>query len=145
MATVTVSVPEQMKDWAETQVRTGKYASIDDYLCDLIRRDRAGGGQDWTLEELQARLAASRASGVSDRTIDEVFARAEQIAKTRYEPGQTVAIDASDPNRGRFDPTRLRQPNQNDTEPRPVITPEDAAATRAELDDLRRRPTKQTA
>lgn len=67
------------------------------------------------------------------------------MSTSNDKPGRTVTIDTSDPNRGRFDPTRFRKPNPNDTEPRPVITPEDAAATRAGLDDLRRRLTKRTA
>jgi hypothetical protein len=34
-----------------------------------------------------------------------------------------LTVDASDPNRGRFDPARFRRPNPDDKEPRPVITP----------------------
>jgi hypothetical protein len=56
-----------------------------------------------------------------------------------------VTVDASDPNRGRFDPTRFGKFNPNDTEERPVITREDIEATRAELAELRRRMTRRTA
>jgi hypothetical protein len=40
---------------------------------------------------------------------------------------------------GRFDPARFSRPNPADQEPRPEVTPEDVAATRAELDELKRR------
>lgn len=50
-----------------------------------------------------------------------------------------VVVDQSDPNRGRIDRSRFGKPNPNDTEPRPVITPEDFEATRAELSELWRR------
>ncbi len=56
-----------------------------------------------------------------------------------------VVVDQSDPNRGRFDPSRVGQPNPADTEPRPFVSAEDIAATRAELAELRRRMTRRTA
>ena len=58
---------------------------------------------------------------------------------------RTVTVDQSDPNRGRFDPSRVGKLNPADTEPRPPISPEDIEATRAELAELRRRMTRRTA
>ena len=55
-------------------------ASSDDYL---ISRDRARKEPEWTLEGLRAKLAASRAGGIGTRAIDEIYARAEQIARAR--------------------------------------------------------------
>ena len=55
---------------------------------------------------------------------------------------RTVTVDQSDPNRGRFDPSRMGKPNPADTEPRPPISAEDIEATRAELAELRRRMTR---
>lgn len=80
MAAMTVSVPEAMKDWVEAQVRSGRYASADEYLRDLISRDRAKE-PEWALERLRAKLAASRAGGIGTRTVDEIYAQSEQIAK----------------------------------------------------------------
>ena len=83
MATMTVSLPDQMKDWIETQIRKGDYASTSDYVRDLVRRDRVRRGQEFSVEEIRALLAESKASGVGTRNIDDIFAEAEQIAKTR--------------------------------------------------------------
>ena len=58
---------------------------------------------------------------------------------------RTVVVDQSDPNRGRCDPSRVGKPNPADAEPYPTTSPEDAAATRAELAELRRRTTRRTA
>ena len=52
---------------------------------------------------------------------------------------RTVTVDQSDPNRDRFNPSRVGKPNPADTEPRPPIPPKDIEATRAEL---RRRMTR---
>ena len=58
---------------------------------------------------------------------------------------RTVTVDQSDPNRGRYDPSRVGKPNPADTEPYPATSPEVAAATRTELAELRRRMTRKTA
>ena len=83
MATMTVSLPDPMKDWIEAQIRRGEYASISDYVRDLVRRDRARREQELTLAELRNKLAASRQSGVSERTVDDIFAEAREIARAR--------------------------------------------------------------
>ena len=61
------------------------------------------------------------------------------------EPERTVVVDQSDPNRGRYDPSRVGRPNPADTEPRPPVSAEDIEATRAELAELRRRMTRKSA
>jgi antitoxin ParD1/3/4 len=35
-----ISITEQMKQWVESQVESGKYANASDYLRDLIRHDQ---------------------------------------------------------------------------------------------------------
>ena len=40
MATMNVSLPDQMKDWVEAQAQTGRYANSSDYVRDLIRKDQ---------------------------------------------------------------------------------------------------------
>lgn len=41
MATMNISLPDQMKSFAEEQARGGRYANVSDYMRDLIRRDQA--------------------------------------------------------------------------------------------------------
>ncbi len=83
MATMTVSLPDPMKDWIEARIGRGDYASVSDYVRDLVRRDRARQEQDLTLDELRRKLASSRDSGVSPRGVDEIFAEAQAIARAR--------------------------------------------------------------
>jgi len=40
MAQMNVSIPDGLKNWAETRVADGRYASTSDYIRDLIRRDQ---------------------------------------------------------------------------------------------------------
>ena len=83
MATMTVSLPDPMKDWIEAQIRQGEYASASDYVRDLVRRDRARREQEFTMNELRHKLAASQDSGLSGRTVDDIFAEARGIARSR--------------------------------------------------------------
>lgn len=40
MATMNVSLPDQMKDWVEEQAQSGRYSNASDYVRDLIRKDQ---------------------------------------------------------------------------------------------------------
>ncbi|AYG60155.1 type II toxin-antitoxin system ParD family antitoxin [Rhizobium jaguaris] len=83
MATMTVSLPDQMKDWIEAQIRKGEYASTSDYVRDLVRKDRARRGEEYTIEELREIFADAKASGISEKTVEEIRAEALQIARAR--------------------------------------------------------------
>lgn len=83
MATMNISLPDAMKDWVETQARTGRYSNASDYVRDLIRRDQERAD---TLAELQALLTEGLESGVSERTIDDVLKAARQKARAARMP-----------------------------------------------------------
>jgi len=70
MATMNISLPDQMKVWIEAQVATGRYANASDYIRDLVRRDqvRVEG-----ISRLQAEIDLGRQSGFSEKTSDEIF------------------------------------------------------------------------
>ncbi len=82
MATMTVSLPDPMKEWIEMQVEDGEYASSSDYVRDLVRRDRERRNEA-RLEELRRIVDEGLNGGVSKRTTDEIFAEAVAIAKAR--------------------------------------------------------------
>ena len=83
MATMTVSLPDPMKEWIEKQIHNGDYASTSDYVRDLVRRDRARRDEQLTMEELPQLVAESRKSGVGQRSVDDIFQEAARIAKAR--------------------------------------------------------------
>ena len=71
MATMNVSLPDPMREWVETQVKTGEYANTSDYIRDLIRHDQ----HRW--QELQAAIAQGLNSGRSDRKAEDVMVAAK--------------------------------------------------------------------
>ncbi len=84
MATLTVSVPDVVKEWIEERSRTGGYDTSGDYLADLVERDRAlGNADDEDVEELRRIVDEGLASGVSDRTMDQIFDEAVERVRAR--------------------------------------------------------------
>lgn len=81
MATMNVSLPDPMKDWVEAQTSDGQYANASDYVRDLIRRDKVAQEKK---EILIRALIEGEKSGVSDRTIDDIW----KDVKARYTNGE---------------------------------------------------------
>jgi antitoxin ParD1/3/4 len=78
MGTVTISLPDSMKEWIEDQVEEGGFATPGDYLGDLVRRD-----QERRLEQLRRIVDEGLASGISKRTFEERIAEGDRILRTR--------------------------------------------------------------
>ena len=74
MATLNVSLPDAMRHWIDTQVRTGEYANASDYIRDLIRHDQR--------ERDRVRLALVEEVGVTPTSSGTGFAQADLIANT---------------------------------------------------------------
>ncbi len=77
MATMNVSLPDPMKDWVEAQARNGRYSNTSDYVRDLIRRDQ---DRQAAIAELQCLVDEGLASGVSDRSMDQILEAARARA-----------------------------------------------------------------
>ena len=78
MATMNISLPEQMKTWAEAQADTGKYSNTSDYVRDLIRRDQERAEK---IAAMQAVVTRSLASGIGKRSMDDIWQEAQARIK----------------------------------------------------------------
>ena len=82
MATMTISLPEPMKEWIEARIKEGEYASTSDYVRDLVRRDRERRSHpELTMDDLRRIVNESRASGISDKSVSDILASAKKQAK----------------------------------------------------------------
>lgn len=75
MATMNVSLPEQMKDWVEAQSKDGTFSNASDYVRHLIRQDRE---RQQAIAELQAEIDKGINSG-----FDENFDMDDFLAEMR--------------------------------------------------------------
>lgn len=91
MATMNISLPDQMKQWVEQQVATGRYANASDYMRDLVRRDEEKAQK---LAAFQRAIDEGIASGISERSIDEIFADARAKSIKALEERDGVSVDA---------------------------------------------------
>lgn len=66
MASMNISLPDQMRDWVQAQIEAGKYASTSDYIRDLIRRDQAARDKHDALQQAINDGLASGESGPFD-------------------------------------------------------------------------------
>ena len=73
MATMNVSLPNQMKEWVEEQVKTGRYGNSSDYVRDLVRKDQERAE---AVEQFDRLIQEGLDSGISELTVEEVFAQA---------------------------------------------------------------------
>lgn len=70
MATMNISLPDQMKDWVESRTRDGRYSNSSDYVRDLIRRDQRRIEE---IAELDALIQEGIDSGLTDKTVEDIW------------------------------------------------------------------------
>ena len=78
MATMNVSLPEPMKEWVETQARSGRYSNTSDYVRDLIRRDQDRAEK---VENMQRLISEGLESGEGSQSMDGLRDWAMELAK----------------------------------------------------------------
>lgn len=69
MATMNISLPDQLRTFVDQQVATGRFANASDYVRDLIREDQEREQGRVHLQEL---IREGLESGVSDLTVDDI-------------------------------------------------------------------------
>ncbi len=77
MATVTISVPDPMKDWIDLQAKGGQYGGASDYIRDLVRQDQNKRAER---EELIQALKEGEESATLKMTRAELHAEAREKA-----------------------------------------------------------------
>ena len=80
MTRKTITITEQMDDWVTGQVKAGKYGNDSEYFRDLIRRDQ---NKEDSLDALRALLVEGELSGISGRSITEIWDAAEDRHMSR--------------------------------------------------------------
>jgi antitoxin ParD1/3/4 len=76
MATMNVSLPNEMKTWVEFQAQnSGRYTNTSDYDRDLIRKDQ---DTNIKIQQMQAMVTKGLESGVGSRSMEELAQVARQ-------------------------------------------------------------------
>jgi antitoxin ParD1/3/4 len=80
MATMNISLPEQMKEWVEAQTADGRYSNSSDYVRDLIRKEQIKAEK---IAHLQGLITEGLESGISTKSFDEIWKSAQEKAVKR--------------------------------------------------------------
>ncbi len=84
MATMNISLPDQMKAWVEAQTEGGRYSNSSDYVRDLIRREQIKAEK---IANMQRLVDEARAGGISDMTMADIRAEALSRIAARRKAG----------------------------------------------------------
>ena len=76
-----ITVTDRQEQWIRAQIASGEYGNDSEYFRDLIRRDQEQNAQIRALKET---IQEGLESGVSDKTVKEIWAEAEQRYTARY-------------------------------------------------------------
>lgn len=74
MTRKTITITDQMNDWVKDRIATGKYGNDSEYIRDLIRRDQSS---EDSRETLRALLIEGEESGISDRSVADIWNEVE--------------------------------------------------------------------
>lgn len=66
----TITVTEQQDEWIKGRIGDGGFTNDSEYIRDLIRRDQERHAKIAAMQKL---IDEGLASGVSERTVDEIF------------------------------------------------------------------------
>ncbi|MCB2088168.1 MAG: type II toxin-antitoxin system ParD family antitoxin [Sphingomonadaceae bacterium] len=82
MATVrkTITLSDHQDAWIKAQIARGAFTNDSEYIRDLVRRDQEGQNK---LSDLKQMIAEGLESGVSNLTLDAIWASAEDRSRSR--------------------------------------------------------------
>ena len=80
MATMNVSLPDQMKAWVEAQTKDGRYGNVSDYVRDLIRKDQE---REKAIAEIRAFVQEGIDSGPAEPFDVEAFLADKRAERAR--------------------------------------------------------------
>ena len=76
----TITLSDRQDAWIKRQIARGAFTNDSEYIRDLVRRDQEGQEK---LSGLRQAIAEGLDSGVSDRSLDDIWTEAEKRAAAR--------------------------------------------------------------
>lgn len=76
----TISLPDGMAEFIESRMKSGQFGNDSEYFRDLVRRDKE---RQEGITAVQRMIDESLASGISPRSLDEIFKETRAQARAR--------------------------------------------------------------
>jgi antitoxin ParD1/3/4 len=78
MATMNISLPDELKEWVEAQSSSGNFGNTSDYMRHILRKEQDRLAY---VAWMDAEIEKGIASGFVELTVDDAFARANAKAE----------------------------------------------------------------
>jgi len=82
MASMNISLPDEMKEWAQSKGKSGLYNDASDYVRDLIRKDQE---REYKTSSLQRLWDEGLKSGISEKNVDDILKEVIERNKSEQE------------------------------------------------------------
>lgn len=82
MPTMNISLPDQLKEFVDNQVRSGQYSSVSEYMRDLIRSDEKRKAQEEIDSLLLEGVRSGQPTPMTRRDWDAIRAAASEVLRT---------------------------------------------------------------
>ena len=76
----TITLTDKQDKWVKAKIESGDYTNDSEYFRDLVRRDQE---QNTKFRVLKEAVQEGLGSGISERTVGEIWAEAEALHKAR--------------------------------------------------------------
>lgn len=76
----TITLTDKQDQWIKAQIAAGEFTNDSEYIRDLVRRDQEQNAQYMALKQV---IQEGLDSGVSNKTVGEIWEEAEQRSKNR--------------------------------------------------------------
>ena len=76
MARLTISMPDAMSEFINSEIATGKYDNVSEYLRDLVRHEQER--KETAYRELRDMLIAAKESGISTASMEDIQQRVKE-------------------------------------------------------------------
>lgn len=83
----TITLSDAQDIWIKAQIARGTFTNVSEYIRDLVRRDQEEQGK---LAELRKAMNEGIDSGLSERSLDDIWAEGEERAKRGLVPAEDV-------------------------------------------------------
>ena len=83
MQTMNISLPDQLKDFVDEQVGSGRYSSVSEYVRDLIRDDERRKAQEKLEALLMEGIQSGKPTGMTRRDWEDVRRQAVRQFEAR--------------------------------------------------------------
>ncbi len=77
----TITLTDQQDDWIKTQIENGYYTNDSEYIRDLLRKDQEQNAKFLILKNA---IRDGLESGISEKTIEEIWKEAEQRYTSKH-------------------------------------------------------------